>query len=168
MIDKSILQPGDIILCRPIKTSLWSSWFISWGQHVLDQAPSEENYCHVAMLAADTDYLYEAKFPKTRLWKIDWVHMDERYGVELWRVKNVTPEQIAKAIEFADGHTGEWYDLPLFLWGCFDFKRAEVCSTYVQHSYEAAGIEVSVEGPGKKLTTPDEIAANIEVIERII
>jgi hypothetical protein len=59
------------------------------------------------------------------------------------------------------------YDLPLFLVGFLDFKNAEVCSTFVQKAFEAAGIELSVEGPGKKLTTPDEIAANSSVLRKV-
>lgn len=161
------MQPGDILLCRVIKSSSWSSKFISWGQHVLNQAPSVKNYCHVAMVDYNTDYLLEAKFPFTRKWLIDWDHMDSHYGTELWRVKNITPEQVKQTLDWAHAHLGEWYDLPIFLDGIVHFKDTEVCSTYTQHSFEVAGIELSVEGAGKVLTTPDEIGANTSVIELI-
>lgn len=168
MIDKKYLKPGDILLYRVVPRSGFSAKFISWGQHVLNQAPSEENYCHIAIVDNDTDYILEAKWPKVRRWKLDWEHLDASYHVELWRVKKVTPKKVQKALAWATEHLGEWYDLPLFFFGLFNFRNAEICSTYVQHAYENAKIQLSVEGPGKNLTTPDEIAANTKVIKRII
>lgn len=167
MLDFTKAKPGDILLYKSHAFSRWSSRFIEWGQRFLGQAPSVDDYCHVAMIDEDPNYILEAKWPKTRRVKLDPMALAEHYDVEIWRVKKLTKAQMKTATAWARQNLGLFYDLGLFLWGAFDFKKAEVCSTYVQKAFQAAGIELSVEGPGKKLTTPDEIAANTKVIRRI-
>ncbi len=170
MIDKKLLKPGDILLCRVGPKAIWSSKFIAWAQKLIGRGSNGQNYCHVAMIDVDTDFILEAKWPKTRKWRIDWVHMDERYVVELWRVKGATPAKVKKALTWIHKHLGEWYDLPIFLFGWINFKHAEVCSTLVSKAWKAAGVKfVNTVSYGKQedLITPDEIAANTKLIRRI-
>ena len=167
MLDYTKIKPGDILLYKANEWSRFSSKFIEWGQRILGQAPSKENYCHVAMVDDDPTYVLEAKWPKTHRVKLDWIELSEHYDIEIWRVKGIKKDQIKKATAWARKNVGLFYDLGLFLFGAFDFKKAEVCSTYVQKAFQAAGIELSIEGPGKKLTTPCEIAANEKIIREV-
>lgn len=170
MISKSKLKPGDILLFRAHPGSGWTSRFIVWGQKFLGRASKGQTYCHVALVDKDTDFLMEAKWPKTRRWRIDWEYLDKTYDVELWRVKGATSVKVKLALDWAGDHLGEWYDLPLFLFGWIDIRHAEVCSTFIRNAWEAAGkhFKTNVDyGSKQALITPDEIAANTELIKRI-
>lgn len=170
MIDKSLLKSGDILLFRAKSFWHFSPWFISWGQNVMGKnAVKGATYCHVAIVDEDTDYFLEARWPKSKRTKFDWQHLDREYTVELWRVKNETNEEAAKAVAWAQANVGEWYDLGLFFWGWIDKKHAEVCSTFVTKAWESAGKifkQVKKVGLGT-LITPDEVAGNTDLIERI-
>jgi hypothetical protein len=170
MIKKSLLKPGDILLFRAHPGSGWVSRFIVWGQKFLGRARQGQTYCHVAIVDKDTDFLMEAKWPKTRRWLIDWTLLDKEYDVELWRVRGASSAKVKLALLWAHDHLGEWYDLPLFLFGWFDSKHAEVCSTFVRGAWDAAGkhFETNVDyGNESALITPDEIASNTDLIKRI-
>lgn len=169
MIDRSLMQPGDILLFRPKSVFHLSAWFIAWGQNVMGKTPHDVSYCHVALVDDDTDHILEARWPKSHRVVLDWDKLDEAYAVELWRVKTVTQKQIFKAVEWGRDNVGEWYDIGLFVWGWIDEKHEEVCSTFVAKAWAAAGIEfkqVKKVGVGT-LITPDEIAGNTDIIQRI-
>lgn len=170
MIKKSLLKPGDILLFRAHPGSGWPSRFIVWGQKFLGRAQKGQTYCHVAIVDKDTDFLMEAKWPKTRRWRMDWDKLDKTYDTELWRVRGASTNKVKLALDWAHDHLGQWYDLPLFLFGWFDFKNAEVCSTFVQKAWANAGkhFETNVDyGTKPALITPDEIASNTDLIKRI-
>jgi uncharacterized protein YycO len=170
MIKKTLLRPGDILLFRPKSIFHVSAWFIAWAQNVVGKTPHNVAYCHVALIDENTDNLLEARWPKSHCVPIDWKKLDEAYTIELWRVKEVSQTQIDKAIAWAHANVGEWYDIPAFLWGWFDVKHAEVCSTFVSKSWANAGIEfkqIKKIGDGK-LISPDEIAGNTDLIKRIV
>lgn len=169
MIEKSLLRPGDILLYKPKSVFHLSAWFIAWAQNVVGKTPHGVTYCHVAIVDENTDNILEARWPKSHCVPLNWKKLDEAYDIELWRVKNVTKDQIGKALEWAHSHTGEWYDLPSFIWGWFDVKHAEVCSTFVAKSWANAGIDfkqIKPIGDGK-LITPDEIAGNTNLIKQV-
>lgn len=169
MFDKSLLQPGDILLFRPKSVFHISAWFIAWGENVMGKTPHDVSYCHVALIDDDTNFLLEARWPKSHRTQFDLSKLDQIYTVELWRVKNVTPEEIAHAVDWSRENVGEWYDLGLFMWGWIDAKHREVCSTFVAKAWAAAGLQfkqIKTVGVGT-LITPDEIAGNTNLIERI-
>ena len=172
MIKKELLKPGQILFYRVIKNTGFTGQFIGWAQHVIGKTPlhGSQSYCHVGILDTDTNYLLEAKWPKTRRWLIDWNKIEKHYGVEVWEVKNVTPEQVKLAIDWCHDNLGEWYDVGLFVWGLFDFKHAEVCSTFVGKAWEDAGIEFKEYKEINKnpdFWVPDELIANVDIIERV-
>ncbi len=165
MLDKKLMHPGDILLYRVISSSGWSAKFIGWGQKVIGHAPTKKTeYCHVALVAFDTEFVMEAVWPKTRIHKIEWEKWDKEYDLQLFRVKNVTPKQIVEALTWAEDHLGEWYDVLELLGGWINFKHCEICSTYVQKAWKAAGIDFKVNK--NNFVTPDEIASSL-LIERI-
>lgn len=173
MIDKNLLQPGDILLYKPKSVFHVSAWFITWAQNVVGKNPLQGEvkigYCHVALVDYDTDYILEARWPKSKRSKLDWDKLDKEYDIELWRLKDIEPDTISKMLSWAHEHTGEWYDLGLFLWGWMDKKHEEVCSTFVSNAAAAAGkifVQIKHIGLGT-LITPDEIAGNTDLIERI-
>ena len=169
MIDKELLKPGDILLYRPKSVFHLSAWFIAWGQNVMGKTPHNVTYCHVALVDEDTDYILESRWPKSRRYKLDWKYLDKMYTVELWRVKNSTKAESSKALEWAHNNLGEWYDLGLFVWGWFDAKQKEVCSTFVAKSWGSVDRvfkQFKKVGVGT-LISPDEIAGNTDIIKRI-
>jgi uncharacterized protein YycO len=165
MLNYTLLQAGDILFYRVVERSGFSAKFIGWGQRLIGQAPSKHDYCHVAIVE-DQETMFEARWPKTKRSEIDLPELASHYNIEVWRVKNISEEQIQKVLAWANRHLGEWYDLPLFLLGAFDFKKAEVCSTFVQKAFQAAGIVLSVEGVGHHLTTPDELM-NLKRLKKV-
>ena len=164
MVTQKDLRPGDLLLFRIKKSSSITDKFIGWGQKVMRMAPTEASYCHVALVAFDSYWIMEARWPKTRIWKIDWKKYNEKYEVQLFRVKNVTSQQQLDAIHWAEDHLNEWYDLPSFLFGWIQFKHAELCSTFVTKAEKAAKVYFKTEKNG--FITPDQVAAQ-SLIERI-
>lgn len=164
MVTQKDLHPGDLLLFKVKASSSLTDKFIGWGQKFMGMAPTKSEYCHVALVAFDPESLMEARWPKTRIWKIDWKHLHKQYDVQLFRVKNVTTRQRLDAIHWAEDHLNEWYDLPSFLFGWIQFKHAEVCSTFVTKAERAAKVYFKTEKNG--FITPDQVAAQI-LIERI-
>jgi hypothetical protein len=171
VIKKTILRPGDVLLYKPKSVFHISAWFITWAQNVIGKNPiSGAKYCHVALVDSDTDYILESKWPKSHRVKLDWNKLDKAYDIELWRVREVTQSQIDKILEWASANLGEWYDLGLFIWGLFDMKHMEVCSTFVEKSLQNAGLALvpkKIIAGNKEFLTPDEIAAQ-PFLKRIV
>ncbi len=170
MLDLKKLKAGDILLCRVKPESHFTSKFIVFGQKLLGRSRVDQNYCHVAIIDKDTTFLYEARWPKTRRWRIDWDHLDKYYSVEHWRVRGSTPAKTKVVLAWLNEHLGEWYDLPLFLFGWIDFKHAEVCSTYLVNAWAQVNVNFQPNvsyGKPVRLITPDEIASNSKLIRKI-
>jgi Permuted papain-like amidase enzyme, YaeF/YiiX, C92 family len=157
MIMQKDLLAGDLLLFKVKASSSLTDKFIGWGQKVMGMAPTKAEYCHVALVAFDPEFVMEAKWPKTRISKIDWKEYHAKYDVQLFRVKNVTTRQRLDAIHWAEDHLNEWYDLPSFLFGWIQFKHAVVCSTYVTKAERAAKIYFKTEKNG--FIVPDQVAA---------
>lgn len=171
MIEKKLLKPGDILLYKVIPSSNITAKFIGWAQKFIHRAPTKEKYCHLAIVDKDTDYVLEAKWPKTRQWKLDWEHLDKCYSIELWRVKGLTSTKVKEVLKWCHSHLGEWYDLGLFVFGWINFKHAEVCSTFVSKAFAHVKIKFQTSvsyGKKQELITPDEIASNSKILKRIV
>lgn len=172
MINKELLRPGDLLFYKPknFKSGI-AAWFITWAQNVIGKSPIEgKGYCHVALIDKDTDYLLESRWPKSRRWEINWIKLDKHYKIELWRVKETSTENIEKVMDWGYSHLGEWYDLGLFVWGLFDQKHKEICSTYVGKAWKNAGIYFKLNkkiNRNAEFTTPDELVNNTEILKRI-
>lgn len=155
MVTQKNLKPGDILLFKVIPSSSWFSKLIGWGQKLFGRVPQGRGYCHVALVDIDTDLMLEARWPKTRVSKIDLDKLNKTYGIELYRVRGITPEQIDKAINWAHDHLDEWYDVPLLFTGWLVAKHSEICSTYVSHSFKDAKLDIPYGCGNKKFITPD-------------
>jgi len=164
MVTQKDLHPGDLLLFKVKSSSSLTDKFIGWGQKILGHAPTKSEYCHVALVAFDPCWIMEAKWPKTRIWKIDWEELHKDYDIELYRVKNVTTRQRLDAIHWAEDHLNEWYDVLELLNGWVNVRHAEICSTYVAKAWRTAGIHFKMNK--NNFITPDEIAAS-SLIERI-
>jgi cell wall-associated NlpC family hydrolase len=164
MIERGDVLPGDLLLFRIKHSSSWIAKLIGWGQKIIRHAPTKAEYCHVAIVAFDTDFILEATWPKTRISKINWEKWNKEYDLQLFCVKNITPMQVVDAIFWAEDHLGEWYDILALFDGWVDIRHAEICSTYVQKAYKAAGVEFKVDE--RNFITPDEIAAS-DLVERV-
>lgn len=172
MFDTSLLKPGDILLFQAKKGSTVSAWFIAWAQNVIGKNPVRgAKYCHVALVDKDTNYILEARWPKSHRIKADWEKLSHHYDIELWRVKKpVTKKKLQLVFDWAYQNLREWYDLGLFVWGLFDFKSMEVCSTFVAKAWKAGGVEFKpskVIAGNEHFISPDEIASQKKLIKRI-
>ena len=171
MFRKEMLRPGDIVFYKP--KAKWSigSWLITWAQNVVGKSPIHGvSYSHVVLIDHDTDYIVESRYPRSRRYKMDWKKYENQYDFELWRVRNVKPEQVDKALDWAYAHLNEWYDLGLFLFGWIDRKKSEVCSTFVAKAWRAGGVVFGHNtdmGNAEFFHSPDEIAMNTDLIKRI-
>jgi len=171
MIRKQALQPGDILFLGPKKKWMIGSWLITWAQNVVGKSPIHgQSYSHVAIVDWDTNYVLESRWPKSRRRKLEMEKWCKQYNMELWRVRKVQPEQVKAALGWAYNHLNEWYDLGLFVWGMFDVKHAEVCSTFVAKAFADANVHFKIYkkiGAVENFHSPDEIAANTDLIKKI-
>jgi uncharacterized protein YycO len=156
------IRPGDIVLYKVTPNSPIHDKLIGIGERLLHKNFTKTSYCHVSMIDFDTDFILEAVWPKTHIIKFPGKTSNP---VEIYRVKKATKKQISTAIKWAHSNLGLWYNIGLLLFGLFPKKHEVICSTYVANAFKAAGIKL---GKNEKLLSPDEIAANTIVLERII
>lgn len=146
------LQPGDLILYPVNSKSDWISRLVGWGQKLIHQAPSQESYSHVAIAGPDTAHMYEAYWPKIRVTNI---RLQE---AEIFRIKDITPEQVARMLDYCKSHVGEWYDLlGILTLGKIQIGGTKWCSQYAYYAALAAFIVLC---PPEDVESPDDIAAS--------
>ncbi len=149
MID---VQVGDFILYPVGPASRLLSKLVGWGQKLIGQAPSVKQYSHVAIVGPDASHIIEAYWPRIRVSPLDLK------DVEVYRIKNVTPDQVSKMIAYAKSQVGQWYDmLAIVTFGKFQIGGTEVCSQLAYNAGLAAGIVLY---PPEILESPDDIAAS--------
>lgn len=164
-----ILHPGDVLLFKPRgDNASFVDKLIVWGQRLFRQVPRKVNYCHVAIVDRDTRFILEARWPKTCITNLAVSRSKSKDKMEVYRVRNITPEQIKAALDWAHEHLNEWYDIPLFLTGFLDTKHAEICSTYVSHAFKAAGLDIPYGCENKKFIVPDDFYIDNSMLERIM
>lgn len=168
MARKYVLQPGDILLFKPRPSDSIVDKFIVWGQRFFRIIPKSIGYCHVSMVDLDTRYMLEAKWPKTRRSSIVEQRATGKEKIEVYRIRNITPEQVAKILKYAHDHLNEWYDVPLFLTGFLKVKHTQICSTYICDSCKAADLDVPIGCQNLKFVVPDDFYLDKITLERII
>ena len=165
---RHVLRPADILLFKPRGNASFSDKIIVLGQKLFRQVPRKDNYCHVALVDKDTRFILEAKWPKTQRSELAPVAASSECKIEVYRVRNITPEQVKLALDWAHEHLNEWYDVTLFLTGFLALKHTEICSTYVSHSFKAAKLAIPCGCENKKFIVPDDYAIDKEGLERIM
>ena len=156
MLNKKLLQPCDILLFRTTHKSTWMDRLIVWGQKVFYHIPKQIRYCHVALVAKDTNLLIEAVWPKVRIFPIKLSTHKDKEKIEVYRIKDITDEQREKILTYAYDHVGEWYDVTLLFTGWIDTKHAEICSTFVSKACYDVGLNIPSKKESKKLVIPDD------------
>ncbi len=152
------VEPGDILLFRVTSRSPLLDRLIGWGQKVIKQAPSSAAYCHAALVGPDSGRLYEARWPKIHNIPIDWETLRKRNPIEVYRVKDIRPEQVSAVLRFAENRVGRRYDVPAILtFGIIQFGHATVCSQFVWEAFTAADICLC---PWEDLESPDDLATS--------
>lgn len=154
-------NPGDLILFRITADSNWFEKLIGRAQQVMGQAPSRSSYNHVALVDAPGFTIIEAYWPRVRRRVFDpSVHSD----VEIYRVKDITPEQVDRVLFYASQHIGEWYNVTAMLTlGFLQLGHTVVCSQFVWEAFTAIDISLC---EYRSLITPDEIA-NSTLLTRV-
>lgn len=160
---KNMLKAGDILLFEVTEHSAFHDKIISIGQKLLYQVPNNARFCHVAIVDQDTNYMYEAVWPKTRKSLIS--SSNKNNVIQVYRVKGITAQEVKEALTWAKTHEGEWYDIPLFITGWISFKHSEICSTYVSHSLGAAGLSIPKVPKGQKIILPDNYADDRQLVK---
>jgi hypothetical protein len=99
----------------------------------------------------------EATWPKCQEWPIDW----ENEAMEVWRVRNLTPENISDVIALCNDMIGWDYNLFEFLtFGVLNQAHAKICSQFVSEPvYTTTLLRGNAIGKFSIALTPD-IAGN--------
>jgi hypothetical protein len=166
----STLYPGDILLFRPRgkKAETLSDKFIAWGQRLFRQVPKNVNYVHVAIVDWNPEFILEARWPKSEISNLAIRRASSTDKIEVWRIKNLTPEQLKKILDYGHEHLGMWYDVLLFLTGFLSLKHTTICSLYVSRMCNAAGLDIPYGFKGKKLILPDDFVDFNTMLERVM
>ena len=157
-------QPGDLLLFRVSSSSNWLDRLIGWGQRVIHAAPTDADYCHVAIIGPTADRMYQAAWPRIVNSALDCTTVNKTILLEAYRVKGITQGQIQSVLAAAQGRVGEHYDLLAILtFGILQLGKTAVCSQYAWQSFVDAGIVLC---PFESLESPDDIAAS-PIIQRV-
>jgi uncharacterized protein YycO len=148
------VKPADIGLFRVTSDSGWFSKLIGWGQKWIGQAPTVVAYDHAVIFDTPTS-ITEAFWPRVRRRDFDPIGYE---GLEVYRVKNITPDAVSKVLAYATSHLGEWYNLTgILTFGLVQLGHTAVCSQFVWEAFTAAGIVLC---PYESLESPDDIGAS--------
>jgi hypothetical protein len=164
------LFPGDILLFRPRgkKTETFSDKLIVWGQRLFRQVPKNINYVHVAIVDWNPEFILEAKWPKTQISNLAARRATSKDKIEVWRIRNLTPEQLKKILDYAHDHLNEWYDIPLFLTGFISLHNTEICSVYISQACNAAELDIPYGFKYKVLVVPDDFIVFNTMLDRVM
>jgi hypothetical protein len=164
------LFPGDILLFRPrgAKEATLTDKLIIWGQKLFRTVPKKMSYVHVAIVDWNPEFILEAKWPKTQISNLAVRKQTCKDKIEVYRIKNLTPEQCKAMLDYAHSHLDMWYDVPLFLTGTISLHNTELCSVYVSECCNAAGLDIPYGCKSKKFVVPDDFAIFNTMLERVM
>lgn len=155
------VQPGDLLLFRVSSSSNWLDKAIGWGQRMIHQAPTDAEYCHVAIVGPDSDRMYEAVWPKFHNVPIDLGKIQKNLIVELYRVKDATPEQVAKVVNFCESLIGDMYPvISILTFGILTVGHAPYCSQAAWRAWMHADRILCQD---ERMVSPDDIAASSQL-----
>lgn len=153
--------PGDLLLFRVSSSSNWLDKAIGWGQKVIHQAPTSDEYCHVAIVGPTPDCMYESAWPKIHNCPINLTSIQKNIILEVYRVKEATPEQIARVLAYCKSREGEWYPvISIATFGMINFGHAPYCSLLAWRAWLDASV---ILGPDETMVSPDDIAASTKL-----
>jgi len=153
-IDRSKIRPGDLLLFRIVEKSSWLGKAIGFFSVLTGKQGSyKRTYGHVGLVESQYFYL-EMTFPKSKRTEIK---LDDPEA-ELWRIENLTPEKAQKAIDWAKGNLGKWYNIRHII--TLGFMKGYGCSDFVSNAFiqSGTGIVLSIEGRDDPVVSPNEIA----------
>lgn len=158
------VQPGDILLFRVGPGSSWLDRAIGWGQKLIGQAPTKTAYCHATMVGPDQAHMYESRWPRFHNPEIKWDDLLKRNPIEVYRIKDVTPQQVDGMMKSAATHLGEWYPLlDIFTFGKLQIGGVCYCSESVwRDALNGAGIRLC---DFDSMESPDDIAASTLLVK---
>lgn len=146
------LKSGDLLFYPVTPKSAWISKIIAIAEFLFKKGDSSIQYSHVSILDYGLLTELEAIWPKTRRHEIDFTRKPE-----VWRYKDITETQRILAVQWAYGHLGQRYDIGQILFGWFDLRHAEICSTFVFKAFDFAGLSF---GNKPKFLTPNDLIAS--------
>jgi hypothetical protein len=165
----STLYPGDILLFRPRGDhATFTDKLIIWGQNIFREVPKKINYVHVAIVDWNPEYILEAVWPKTRITNLAEKRATSTDKIEVWRIRNLTSEQLKKMLDYGHSHLGMWYDVPLFLTGFISLKHTELCSVFVSQICNAAELDIPHGFTHKLFVMPDDFFDFNTMLERVM
>jgi len=153
MIDKNKIKPGDILMFRIVKSSGLFGRLIGWFSLLTGNGGTyEKTYAHVA-LVENVDYYLEQTFPKSKRTKLDCNNPE----MELWRINNLSRENADKAIGWAKGNLGKWYNFRHLI--TLGFIKGYGCSDFLFNAFyeSGTGIVLNKKGKGDPVCSPNEV-----------
>lgn len=162
---KNLPMMGDLLLYKTKSSSWFLSKWIAKFSHTLGEDSHKGRYCHVSLVDVYDGNIIEMTWPRARRVALDLNELNKRYDMELWRVKCSGTKKL-QAVDWARAHVGMLYDWTLLLFGWFDNKHKEVCSTFVHKAYLNAGFNLYPNAAKEKIVSPSELATS-EFVERV-
>lgn len=149
---QALVRPGDLVFTKVTPQSTFGAKIIAIASILRKEGTRATQYSHVAIVDWDVNYVIEARWPKLRRTQIDWSDSN----LEIYRIQNFSVNKATAFMNHANSCIGQWYDLGQFLFGLFNFKKAEICTSLVINSAKVAGI--SLGQAAGRLVTPNELA----------
>ena len=158
------LLPGDLILYRVCEGCNFLDRLIGLGQKWIHQAPSKNAYCHVGIVGPDSEHIYEAAWPAVRNRAFDLKDPPKGITLEVYRVKDSTPAQIAAVMDYCRRAVGQTYDVvALFTLGLISVRHSPYCSLLAWRAWINAGVLLCAD---EYMVTPDDIAASALLVQQ--
>ena len=156
------VQVGDLLLFRVSRSSNWLDKAIGWGQRVIHQAPTDADYCHVAIVGPTPDRMYEAVWPKFHNTALAPELVQKNLILEFYRVRDSTPEQVKKVMDYCQTLVGDPYPvISILTFGLVTLGHAPYCSQAAWRAWMAADRLICAD---EQMVSPDDIAGSKAVI----
>ena len=107
--------------------------------------------------------MWESRWPKITNSDFELYEIQKNLIVEVYRVKDATPEEIAGVLAYCRSREGEWYPVTSIIsFGLVSFGDAPYCSLLAWKAW-LNGAKRVLCGDGR-MVTPDDIAASTELV----
>jgi len=140
--------------------SSWLGKLIGQGQKWIGKAPSQSAYEHVVLFSSPMS-IVEGYWPRVRERPFDPTGCE---GLEIYRIKGITPQQVIVLVNEARSHIGELYNVVgIATFGLVQLGHAVYCSQGLWQWCTALFIALC---KWDDLEGPDDVAAS-PLLERI-